>query len=163
MEKIKEELVELGFKTGSAGIVYWSDVIEIIESDNKIIPIMKIYEIISKKRDTSISKVERAMRYSMKEAKLNIEKKYKCKGKISNMKFISLLRANKKKDKGFSKEYIKANYIRKVDLASFISTELTMIENSRKVKGFLTKEQCDAMEAVYNAIYNLFLEGVEKK
>lgn len=163
MEEIKEELIELGFKTRSAGIVYWSDVIEIIESDNKIIPIMKIYEIISKKRDTSISRVERAMRYSMKEAKLNIQKEYKCKDKISNMKFISLLRANKIKDKGFSKEYIKANYIRKVDLASFISTELTMIENSRKVKGFLTKEQCDAMEAVYNAIYNLFLEGVEKK
>lgn len=163
MEEIKEELIELGFKTRSAGIVYWSDVIEIIESANKIIPIMKIYEIISKKRDTSISRVERAMRYSMKEAKLNIQKEYKCKDKISNMKFISLLRTNKIKDKGFSKEYIKENYIRKVDLASFISTELTMIENSRKVKGFLTKEQCDAMEAVYNAIYNLFLEGVEKK
>ena len=95
MEEIKEELIELGFKTRSAGIVYWSDVIEIIESDNKIIPIMKIYEIISKKRDTSISRVERAMRYSMKEAKLNIQKEYKCKDKISNMKFISLLRTNK--------------------------------------------------------------------
>lgn len=164
MEEIKQELVDLGFKKASNGIVYWADAIKYIRSKDKIIPIMEIYGIISKKRGKPVSSIERAMRYSIIPAKPYIQEKYNYYGKISNMDFVKLIKFGEvKMNPVISRKYVEKNYIKKLDLESFINTELIMIKKSREVKGFLTTEQCDAMEAVYNTIKNLFLGEVQEK
>jgi len=61
-------------------------------------------------------------------------------------------------NKVISKEYVDKNYIKKSELAGYVNTELTMIDKCRKDVGFLTNQQYDAMEAVYKAIKNIFLE-----
>lgn len=61
-------------------------------------------------------------------------------------------------NKVISKEYVNKNYIKKKDLKAYINTELNMIEKCRKDTSFITNQQYDAMEAVYKAIKNIFLE-----
>lgn len=60
-----------------------------------------------------------------------------------------------------SREYVEKNYIKKSDLKGFVNAELKMINKCKNDVGFLTKQQYDAMEAVYKAIKNLFLEETE--
>ena len=61
-------------------------------------------------------------------------------------------------NKVISKEYVNKNYIKKKDLKAFINAELNAIEKCRKDTGFITNQQYDAMEVVYKAIKNIFLE-----
>ena len=61
-------------------------------------------------------------------------------------------------NKVISREYVDKNYIKKSELAGYVNAELKMINKCRKDVGFLTKQQYDAMEAVYKSIKNLFLE-----
>ena len=61
-------------------------------------------------------------------------------------------------NKVIAKEYVDKNYVKKNDLKGFVNAELKMIEKCRKDTGFLTNQQYDAMEAVYKAIKNQFLE-----
>lgn len=61
-------------------------------------------------------------------------------------------------NKVISREYVEKNYIKKADLENFVNAELNMINKNRKDVGFLTNQQYDAMEAVYKAIKNIFLE-----
>ena len=61
-------------------------------------------------------------------------------------------------NKVISREYVEKNYIKKSDLEGFVNAELKIINKCRKDVGFLTNQQYDAMEAVYKAIKNLFLE-----
>ena len=61
-------------------------------------------------------------------------------------------------NKVIAKEYVDKNYIKKKDLKAYINAELNMIEKCRKDTSFITNQQYDAMEAVYKAIKNIFLE-----
>ena len=61
-------------------------------------------------------------------------------------------------NKVIAKEYVDKNYIKKSDLRGFVNSELNMIKKCRKDTGFIIEQQYDAMEAVYKAIKNLFLE-----
>lgn len=61
-------------------------------------------------------------------------------------------------NKVIAKEYVDKNCIYKKDLEGYINAELNMIRKCRKDTGFITNQQYDAMEAVYKAIKNIFLE-----
>lgn len=89
---IKQELLELGFRIKSIGILYWVDTFKLIEKNPKLIKMMDIYTEISKKRGKSISGIERAMRYSIEPAVKKIQEKYDYTGKIDNIVFINLKR-----------------------------------------------------------------------
>ena len=61
-------------------------------------------------------------------------------------------------NKVISREYVEKNYIKKEDLQNFVDTEMKMIKKCRKDVGFISNQQYDGMEAVYNAIKKVFLE-----
>lgn len=92
MNDIKENLVNLGFRVKSIGIMYWIDAFKYVSKEKNIYHMMEIYEKISKKRGKSISAIERAMRYSLEPAKEKIRLKYNYNKRIDNMTFINLVR-----------------------------------------------------------------------
>ena len=92
MKNIKEQLLKLGFRAKSSGIIYWLDAFKYVSKEKNIYHMVEIYEKISKKRGKSISAIERAMRYSLEPATEKIKLKYNYNKRIDNMTFINLVR-----------------------------------------------------------------------
>lgn len=92
MEEIKRELINLGFRVKSIGILYWIDAFQYVNVTQNVYHIMEIYEAISLKRNKSVSAIERAMRYALEPAKGKIQQKYNYYKRIDNMTFINLIR-----------------------------------------------------------------------
>lgn len=92
-DEIKKELLELGFKVNSIGIVYWIEAIEYVKENSLAAwETMAIYAFIAKRYNSSISRVERAMRFAIEPAIKNIQKRYKYYYKINTSNFLSLIR-----------------------------------------------------------------------
>ena len=89
---IKQELIDLGFRASSIGILYWIDAFKYVKATPKVYHMMEIYKEISLKRNKSVYAIERAMRYSIETAKENIQKKYNYYKRLDNMTFINLIR-----------------------------------------------------------------------
>lgn len=92
MKDIKQELLELNFNVDSIGIVYWIEAIKFVKSHPLDWDMMDLYESIAIMYDTSISKVERNMRFAIAPAKKNIQKKYGYYNQIKNQTFLDLIR-----------------------------------------------------------------------
>lgn len=92
MKDIKQELLELNFNVDSIGIVYWIEAIKFVKSHPLNWDMMDLYESIAIMYDTSISKVERNMRFAIAPAKKNIQKKYGYNNQIKNQTFLDLIR-----------------------------------------------------------------------
>lgn len=92
MEGIKKELLELNFDVESIGIIYWVEAIKIVKENPLEWRVGEIYSTIADKYNTTYSKIEREMRYSITPAKKNIQKKYGYYDKIKNSTFLSLIR-----------------------------------------------------------------------
>lgn len=90
-EEIRNKLIDLGFRA-SSGILYWLDAFKYVNVAPNTYHMMEIYDAISLKRHKSVSAIERAMRYSMEQAKRNIQEKYNYYNRIDNMTFINLVR-----------------------------------------------------------------------
>ena len=92
LNDIKQELLELGFDVDSVGIVYWIDAIKYSKANPLEWKMGIIYEFIAEKHNSTISRVERAMRHSMIPATKNIQKKYGYYNKIRNSTFLNLIK-----------------------------------------------------------------------
>ena len=75
IDETKQELLELGFNVDSIGIIYWTEAIEFIKTHPLVWDMMDIYENISKLHNSTIARVERAMRHAIIPAIENIQKK----------------------------------------------------------------------------------------
>lgn len=95
MDEIKLQLIDLGFRTKSIGILYWLDAFKYVKTTPNTYHIMEIYEAIGLKRNRSVSAIERAMRYSLEPAKRKIQQEFNYYKKIDNMTFINLIRFEK--------------------------------------------------------------------
>lgn len=91
-DEIKQELLELGFNVNSKGIAYFIDAIEYIKENTLEWETMTIYEFIAKRHNSTISRVERTMRFAIEPAIKNIQEKYRYYYKINTSKFLNLIR-----------------------------------------------------------------------
>ena len=92
MNKINQELIDLGFKISSSGIMYWLDAIDYVKNHPKDLKMMKLYNYISNKHNKTRSAIERAMRISLQGAIPRIKAKYNYTGKITNTAFVNLIK-----------------------------------------------------------------------
>lgn len=92
MNDIKQELLELKFNVDSIGIVYWIEAIRFVKDNPLIWDMLDIYERLAQLYNSTPTKVERNMRFSIAPAKSNIQKKYGYYSKIKNSTYLSLIR-----------------------------------------------------------------------
>lgn len=94
---MKELLLELGFNMNSIVSLYWLDALNFANNYQGKYKMMNIYKDIANKYNTTVSSVERSMRYAVKPAEMNIQQKYNYNNKINNMTFINLVKFSNKK------------------------------------------------------------------
>lgn len=91
-DKIKQDLLNLGFNIDSIGVVYWVDAIRYIQKNPLCWDVFDIYDYLAKKYNIKNTAVERSLRTAINPAKKNIQEKYNYYGKIKNQTFLNLIR-----------------------------------------------------------------------
>lgn len=91
-EYIRLFLLKLGFRVYQKGFWYWEYALRIYEQGYRI---MNLYVDVAKEFKTTVSKVERAMRYSLEYVEKNIQEYYNYDGTINNKTFLNLYLLNK--------------------------------------------------------------------
>ena len=92
IDEIKQELLELGFNVDSKGIMYWIEAIKYSKSHPLEWEMLNVYEAVVEKNNSTVYRVERAMRVAINSAKENIQKKYGYYKPIKNQTYLNLIK-----------------------------------------------------------------------
>lgn len=72
MENVENILIMLGVTPNLNGFDYICDAVDLINNSQKKIPMMELYDSVAEKRNTTVTHVERAIRYAISKADLEV-------------------------------------------------------------------------------------------